>query len=167
MKKNIKIFGYIVMILLFSTMAYGAQILILKFHYLDGEITLADKMVKDGFSPDYRMFEVDYATLLLYNKTDGPISQLKFEIPTQMHVDAMTPEGMSGGLVERKEFDFALIAPYDASVARIEIVDFKGKTLFNEEVSFYEETAGARNGFLLWLGGFVVLLMVLYIRKRR
>ena len=154
-------------ILVMSSMAAAAQILILKFHYKNGGITLAEKIVKDGFSPDYKLFDIDYATLLLYNKTDGIISQLRFEIPTKLYADAMTPEGMTGGIVERSEFDFAVVMPYDASVARIEIVDFKGKTLFNEKISFYNETIGLRNVFLLWLGGFIVLLVIVYFKKRR
>jgi hypothetical protein len=163
MKKQTYI--WLLMVFLVSTFVVASQVMVLKFHYIGGEVTLVDQVVKKGFSPDYKLFGDEAYTLVTADDDGVLLSSLQFDVPLILYADVTTPDGMSGGMVERDDFDFALVVPYTADVASVEIISPEGKTLLEEAVVVAEDSMFTSVWF--WVVVLIILIVLFMIWFRR
>lgn len=139
------------------------KVMILDLHYDKGKITLTDKIIKYGHSPDrvlqpekgYRLEIVGANDILLYS--------FLFEPPIEVYADISDPQTglLSGGLIRRDVFDFALTVPYFEESEYVRIFDPYNEKIF--ELKIEKEEKKGLIGYGIWIVLLIIIGVIGYI----
>ncbi len=148
--------------------AEASKVYILNLNYDNGKITLKDKIVKYGYSPDRKIQPEEGYRLEVVSLNSEILYFFNFEVPSRIYVDVTNPgtQELSGGIIKLDKTDFALVVPYFEEAKEIKIYDMN-----NNEILLInaQESLSGRSMLMLWLIPAIVIitLLVLVYRKIR
>jgi hypothetical protein len=150
-----------------AAMAGEQKAMILKLNYDLGNITLVDKTLKYGFSPDRRHQPyIGYTAEVIYRK--NPTYSFKFKAPNEVFVDMMNEEGeLSGGKVVLDNVDFALNLPYPDEIVRVNIYSVEDKKIATFDIAEERENYLLRYGLAAIIIVITLLIAVFLIMRSK
>ena len=142
------------------------KVYILNLDYDNGKITLKDKIVKYGYSPDRKIQPEEGYRAEVVSVNGDVLYFFNFEVPSKIYVDVTEPrtQELSGGIIKLDKTDFALIVPYFEEAKEIKIYDMN-----NNEILLIDarESLSSRNMLMLWLIPAVVIITLLVLAYRK
>lgn len=142
--------------------AEANKVYILNLNYDNGKITLKDKIVKYGYSPDRKIQPEEGYRAEVASATGDVLYFFNFEVPSKIYVDVTEPgtNELSGGIIKLDKTDFALVIPYFEEAKEIRFYDINNNMVLSVDAE--ERLSGKRN-VLLWLMPIVFAVIVLFL----
>jgi len=163
---NKSILLILLLVLVGSAIGSSTKVLLLNLHYSDGDITLVNKEVKQGYYPDrkiqhegYRLEFRDFSNEVLYSTS--------FKDPHIEYTDANEEGELTGGIIEHENIDFSLALPYYPETKKVRIYNERNKLLMDEVVQEKEILQSTHYYWIFGIIGVVLIALVLIIIKRR
>ncbi len=109
---NLKISILLFAVFIFAAFASAETIMVMKLRYNNGNITLINSTIKEGFSEKNNYHGNDSFRAEILNNRNRVLYEAKIKAPNVMYVDADVNGTMTGGKIVLEKVDFALVTPY-------------------------------------------------------
>src|SRR3989338_1451264 len=156
LKWHIPILGILILIMTssFALSIESSRIMLLKFNYENGRISIIDKEILYGYTSDRKYLDEGYKLDVLDG--NNVLYSTKFKIPLLEYVEFYnsSSEMLEGSPVKYSQMNFSIAVPYYESADSIKVYNEKGFEIVNSGVS---KDGSKDNGSNL---AFVILLVL-------
>jgi len=156
---------YFWVFLILSSFVCADMVYILNLHYEGGSITLIDKKVDYGISPD-RLIQPEFgfrAELVDFN--DDKLESFRFAAPNEMFVDYSSEGELHGGIIILDKTDFALVVPYYEELKEIKF--YNKENMIISSVIVEDEKLAPSSAYGYLAGVLVLVGIIVWMWKRK
>lgn len=159
---------YTIMFFILANFVLADQVIIFDFNYENGQISLKDQVIKEGYYPDRKVTPAGDYRCNMVDNLDNKVYSFNFDLPPKLFTDVTQDGSTVGSVVMLSNTDFSFVAPYSDTSSKIRCYNPKGYEILQENIQRIQLSPEQNNS---WIWIYVILAIIgfailIYISRR-